>query len=102
MSFRLSNGRELFVPAVVDAVAGKKAMMAIRPQNIQLIDDARGGTTDPNIFSVKIVGGQYLGTYYEYIVNDSDKDFLFHTRKEIHGDHATVHFDPAECSVFLK
>jgi iron(III) transport system ATP-binding protein len=102
MVLRLTNGRELFVPAIADAAPGKKATMAIRPQNIQLIANPEGQGKDPNIFNVKIVGGQYLGTYYEYIVNDADKDFLFHAHKEIHGDHATVHFDPMECSVFLS
>jgi iron(III) transport system ATP-binding protein len=102
MALRLSNGRELFVPTVVDAAAGKKATMAIRPQNIELIADAAGDGKDPNVFTVKIVGGQYLGTYYEYIVSDAGREFLFHTHKEIPGDHATVYFDPAECSVFLS
>jgi iron(III) transport system ATP-binding protein len=102
MVLRLNNGREIFVPAIADAAPGKKASMAIRPQNIQLIANPEGHSKDPNVFAVKIVGGQYLGTYYEYIVNDADKDFLFHAHKEIHGDHATIHFDPAECSVFLS
>ncbi len=100
MVFRLANGRELIVPTIPDALPGKKATMAIRPQNVQLASAA--GAEAPNVFTVKVVGGQYLGTYYEYIVNDADGDFLFHTRKEIHGDQATVYFDPAECSVFLK
>ena len=101
MTLRLSNGRELLVPTVVDAAPGKRATMAIRPQNIQLIVDPEGDGKDPNIFAVKVVGGQYLGTYYEYIVNDGDKDFLFHAHKEIHGDHVTILFDPEECSCFL-
>jgi iron(III) transport system ATP-binding protein len=100
MSLRLSTGRELLVSSIVDAAPGKKVKMAIRPQNIQLAN-SEGGVEDPNIFSVKIVGGQYLGTYYEYIVTDADKDFMLHTHKEIRGDHATIYFDPRECSVFL-
>ncbi len=102
MTLQLSNGRVLIVPTIMDAALGKKATMAIRPQNIQLIANSEVDSKDPNIFTVRVVGGQYLGTYYEYIVNDTDRDFLFHTRKEILGDHATVHFDPGECSVFLS
>jgi iron(III) transport system ATP-binding protein len=100
MMLRLSNGREIIAPTVADAAPGKKATMAIRPQNIRIANSEEDGK-DPNIFSVKVEGGQYLGTYYEYIVNDGDKDFLFHTHKEIQGDHVTIHFHPEECSCFL-
>jgi ABC-type Fe3+/spermidine/putrescine transport system ATPase subunit len=36
MVLRLSNGREVEVPGIVDAAKGKKATLAIRPQDIQL------------------------------------------------------------------
>ena len=75
--------------------------MAIRPQSIQLVP-AGGGSKDPNTFGVQVVSGQYLGSYYEYIVRDGNLEFMFHTRKEIKGDHATINFDPQECSVFLN
>jgi iron(III) transport system ATP-binding protein len=102
MVLRLSNGREIEAPLVVDAATGKKATMAIRPQNIQLLSHPEGGDKDPNTFAVQIVSGQYLGSYYEYIVRDANLEFMLHTRKEIKEDHATINFEPQECSVFLN
>jgi iron(III) transport system ATP-binding protein len=102
MIFRLANGREIEAPTVLEAAAGKKATMAIRPQNIQLLPPPEGENKDPNTFVVRIVSGQYLGSYYEYIVQDAPLEFMLHTRKEIKEDHATVNFEPQECSVFLS
>lgn len=101
MVLRLANGREIVAPVVVDAAMGKKATMAIRPQNIQLLSHPEGGNKDPNTFAVQIVSGQYLGSYYEYIVRDANLEFMLHTRKEIKEDHTTINFEPQECSVFL-
>ena len=98
---RLGNGWEVEVPVVGGGVKGQKATMAIRPQDIQLVP-VGGGDQDPNTFGVQVVSGQYLGSYYEYIVRDGNLEFMFHTRKEIKGDHATINFDPQECSVFLN
>jgi iron(III) transport system ATP-binding protein len=101
MVLRLSHGREVEVPVVGEVVKGKKATMAIRPQDIQLVP-VGGGSKDLNTFGVQVVSGQYLGSYYEYIVRDGNLEFMLHTRKEIKGDHATINFDPQECSVFLN
>lgn len=100
MVLKLSNGREISVLTPSAAEPGRKATLAIRPQNVTIVSDLRAERSS-NTFEVQVHGRQYLGSYYEYIVRDQEVEFTIHARKEVPGKSVWVSFAPEECALFL-